>query len=418
MAEYRAPRGTKDILPPASGVWSYVESRLREIYRRYNYHEIRTPIFEETLLFVRGVGDTTDIVEKEMYTFTDKGKRSLTLRPEGTAPVVRSYIENKLYGQPQPLKFFYIGPMFRYERPQAGRYRQHHQTGVEVIGGDSALIDAEVIGLGLEILREFELQNWQVHLNSIGCKACRPHYIEKLKEYLSGKNGLCNDCKSRLTKNPLRSLDCKNPACREIIKKAPLVVDFLCDPCQAHFLHVQKYLSLQDIDFTIDPYLVRGLDYYTRTAFEIKTNKLGAQDSIFGGGRYDGLSEELGGPTAPGMGFGLGLERLLLALEEEGQLGFTSETPDAYFIVIGDEEVTNNAWRLLFELRHAGLQAEMDLLLRSPKSQMKAANRNNAKYTVFIGEEELRNDSLKVRNMSNGTEFAVKMTELVNFFKG
>ncbi|NLB64825.1 MAG: histidine--tRNA ligase [Fibrobacter sp.] len=415
MSELRAPRGTKDLLPPESQIWASIEGMLREIYKIYNYKEIRTPIFEDTALFIRGVGDTTDIVEKEMYTFNDKGGRSITLRPEGTASVVRSYIEHKLYGASQPLKFFYIGPMFRYERPQAGRYRQHHQTGIEVLGGDSPLIDAEVISLGLEILKNFKLTNWRLHLNSVGFPECRPAYTEKLITYLSDKSGLCEDCQKRYRRNPLRTLDCKSATCKEIIKDAPLLTNSLCIECHDHFQKLQEYLKIYGISYELDPFLVRGLDYYTRTAFEIKTKSSGSQNQIFGGGRYNGLAEQLGGPKSPGIGFGLGLERLFLALQEENSLEIPLAPLDVFVVTIGGDEVVAKGWEILYKLREANISADMDLLLRAPKGQMKAAGRNQAKYTVIIGEDELRANKLLLRDMDSGEEYTLDNNEIVKF---
>ncbi len=409
----KAPRGTRDILPPDSCLWNKVEGKIREKYRIYNYQEIKTPIFEETELFVRGVGGTTDIVEKEMYTFQDKGGRSITLRPEGTAPVVRAYIEHKLYGKSQPLKLYYFGPMFRYERPQAWRYRQHYQTGVEVMGGDSPFIDAEVILLGIEILKEFNLQNWVLHLNSIGCSQCRADYKNELIEFLKDKP-LCRDCESRLERNPLRVLDCKEGNCQKLLEGVPLVTDHICQECGDHFRKVQEILSVCGLDFRLDPFLVRGLDYYTRTAFEVKTKDLGAQDTIFGGGRYDGLSEEIGGPRAPGMGFGLGMERLLLAMKQEGQERGIKSYLDAYVVAVGDKQLLQG-WNTLREVRKAGFSADMDLMGRSLKSQMKGANRSGARYALIIGEEEAEEGFLQVRDMSSGEQDKVQKEDLVKY---
>ncbi len=409
----KAPRGTRDILPPASEVWDYVETRIKKIYRKRNFLEIRTPIFEETDLFVRGVGDTTDIVEKEMYTFNDKGGRSITLRPEGTAPVVRAYIENKLYGKPQPFKLFYFGPMFRYERPQAGRFRQHYQTGVEVIGGDSPLIDAEVIALGNDILREFSMDNWKLHLNSIGCRECRPVYIEKLKEFFRNET-VCRDCSDRIDRNPLRVLDCKSGECAALKNRTPSILDYLCPACSEHFAQVQQLLETLEIPFELDHTLVRGLDYYSRTAFEFKTRELGAQDTIIGGGRYDGLSELLGGPSSPGMGFGLGLDRFILMLENN-RLGNLETNPlEVFMVTIGEENVQKEGWRIMARVRKAGFSADMDLLQRSPKNQMKAANRIGARFTVILGEDELKQGVVQLKDMYEGTQSEVRIEELIH----
>ncbi len=412
----RAPRGTRDILPPASEVWDFVESRIKEIYKKRNFKEIRTPLFEDTELFVRGVGGTTDIVEKEMYTFNDKGGRSITLRPEGTAPVVRAYLEHKLFGQSQPFKLYYFGPMFRYERPQAGRYRQHYQTGVEVIGGDTPFIDAEVITLGIDILREFKMEEWVLHLNSIGCRECRPVYIQELKNFFK-KETVCRECSDRIDRNPLRVLDCKNEECAEIKQKAPSIIDFLCPACSEHFSEVQGLLGEREIPFSVDPTLVRGLDYYTRTAFEIKTSELGAQDTILGGGRYDGLAEELGGPRAPGIGFGMGLDRFILMLEKKQTELSGSKPLDVYLVAIGDKTVQKESWKRLNLLRQAGFSADMDLLMRSPKNQMKAANRAGARFTVIIGANELEQGVIQLKDMDEGTQVEVEIDQLINALK-
>ncbi len=412
----RAPRGTRDILPPASEVWDFVESRIKEIYKKRNFKEIRTPLFEDTELFVRGVGGTTDIVEKEMYTFNDKGGRSITLRPEGTAPVVRAYLEHKLFGQSQPFKLYYFGPMFRYERPQAGRYRQHYQTGVEVIGGDTPFIDAEVITLGIDILREFKMEEWVLHLNSIGCRECRPVYIQELKNFFK-KETVCRECSDRIDRNPLRVLDCKNEECAEIKQKAPSIIDFLCPACSEHFSEVQELLGEREIPFSVDPTLVRGLDYYTRTAFEIKTSELGAQDTILGGGRYDGLAEELGGPRAPGIGFGMGLDRFILMLEKKQTELSGSKPLDVYLVAIGDKTVQKESWKRLNLLRQAGFSADMDLLMRSPKNQMKAANRAGARFTVIIGANELEQGVIQLKDMDEGTQVEVEIDQLINALK-
>lgn len=414
----KAPRGTRDFLPPDTQVWHTLEKAIRNLYRCYNYQEIRTPIFEETDLFVRGVGDTTDIVEKEMYTFTDKGGRSLTLRPEGTASVVRAYIEHKLHGQAQPFKFFYFGPMFRYERPQAGRYRQHHQTGIEVLGGDTPLIDAEVISLGLDILGSLGLQKWELHLNSIGCQECRPPYIQSLKAYgLDREKELCHVCVQRLQRNPLRILDCKEAACKEALDGAPLIHESLCKGCKEHFEAVQMLLGDTGQKYRIDPFLVRGLDYYTRTAFEVKSKGLGAQDTIFGGGRYDGLSEQLGGSRAPGMGFGMGMERLVLALEQEKQELLSEPSIDVFLVVTESTEGLRTAWPLLQSLRKQGFQAEMDLLLRKFKGQFKQANRLSARYTVILGEEELEQKKVNIKDMVTGEQKQVAMDGIVDYIR-
>ncbi|MDI3547674.1 MAG: histidyl-tRNA synthetase [Halanaerobiales bacterium] len=409
----KAPRGTNDILPPLSLKWQYVEEKIRELLRVYNYEEIRTPIFEYTELFQRGIGETTDIVEKEMYTFTDKGGRSITLRPEGTAPVVRSFLENKLYGEAQPRKFFYIGPMFRYERPQAGRFRQFHQLGVEALGSNDPALDAEVILLGLNILEKLGLTDLETYINSIGCPKCRADYLEVLKGYLQEhREELCRDCQTRLERNPLRVLDCKNESCSRVVLEAPLIIDYLCDECDEHFNQVKDYLDYLEVKYQVDPTLVRGLDYYTNTAFEIKYRGLGAQDTIFGGGRYNGLAEEIGKKDIPGIGFAIGLERLMITLEEQGIELPVEKGIDLYITTIGDR-AKRAAFKYIYHLRKAGLKTEMDYLDRSVRSQMKAADRMNATYTIILGEDELDKGVATIRNMKSGEEVEIKLDKLV-----
>ena len=406
-----APRGTNDILPPASFKWQYLEEKAKEICRKYNYKEIRTPIFESTDLFIRGIGESTDIVEKEMYTFEDKGGRSITLRPEGTAPVVRSFIENKLYGRGLPFKFFYSGPMFRYERPQAGRYRQFHQFGVEVLGSDNPLVDVEIIKLGIDFLKEVGLSDFVVEINSVGCKECRPDYLEKLRDYFSSVNQeLCGDCKRRINTNPLRVLDCKVESCQKIIKDAPKITDNLCDKCKDDFETVKKGLNSLMIEYLEVPTLVRGLDYYTNTAFEIKSDDLGSQDAIFAGGRYNGLVEEIGDRNIPGVGFALGLERLEILLEDK-ELDIESGI-DIYIVTIG-EKAEREGFKYLNQLREAGISADKDYSGRSVKSQMKDADRKDSNYTIILGNEELESGQATLRNMRSGEEFSVVLNELV-----
>ena len=408
-----APRGTNDILPPVSLKWEYVLDKARDIMKNYNYSEIKTPHFEYTELFQRGIGEVTDIVEKEMYTFEDKGGRSLTLRPEGTASVMRAFMEHKIYGKAQPTKYFYFGPMFRYERPQAGRYRQHHQLGAEVLGSNDPAVDAELISLGLKLLSELQLTNVEVYLNSIGCMECREDYLDKLKDYLvKHQDDLCEDCQDRMNRNPLRVLDCKNESCSSIITDAPKIIDYLCDDCQEHFESVKDYLDILDIDYIVDPTLVRGLDYYTNTAFEIKYSGLGAQDTVFGGGRYNGLAEEIGGRSVPGIGFAIGIERLLLTLEEEGIELPIDKSIDLYITTIG-EKAKKKSFELLDKLRDTRLKAEIDYLDRSVGSQMKAADRMNADYTIIIGGNELNSGQATVRNMESGDETEINLDNLI-----
>ena len=415
--KFNAPRGTNDILPPDTLKWQYIEKKTHEIFSNYNYQEIRTPIFEYTELFQRGIGEVTDIVEKEMYTFEDKGGRSITLRPEGTASVIRSFLENKIYGQAQPTKYYYIGPMFRYERPQSGRFRQFHQLGVEAIASNDPALDAEIISLGMRLLQDFGLSDLELHLNSVGCGECRPAYVDQLKAYLNqNKEQLCDNCRSRIERNPLRVLDCKNENCQLVIKDAPKITDNLCQSCDDHFDNVQEYLDILDLDYIINPLLVRGLDYYTNTAFEIKDNALGAQDTVFGGGRYNGLAEEIGNRDLPGIGFALGIERLLLSLEAKNIELPVESGVDLYITVIGDK-AKKESFKLLDMLRNQGFKTEIDYLGRGVGSQMKSADRMNAEYTIIIGEDELNKNSATIRNMKSGDEKEIQLSNLLEEMK-
>ncbi|NLJ84704.1 MAG: histidine--tRNA ligase [Halanaerobiaceae bacterium] len=408
-----APRGTNDILPPLSLKWQYIEEAAKDIMARYNYQEIRTPIFEYTELFLRSIGETTDVVEKEMYTFADKGGRSITLRPEGTAGIVRAYLENKLYGQMQPVKLFYIGPMFRYERPQAGRFRQFHQLGVEVFGSNDPALDAEVITLGVNYLKELGLENLDIYINSIGCPECRQEYFKDLQEYFNqDRQDLCEDCQSRIDRNPMRVLDCKVDNSKEIVRNAPSILDYLCPGCQEHFASVREYLSVLGLEYTIDARMVRGLDYYTNTVFEIKYSGLGAQDTILAGGRYNGLAEEIGGKSIPGVGFAAGMERLLLTLEKEGlELPDSSEL-DIFMVTIG-AEARKEGLRYLYQFRNKGYKAEFDYLERSIKSQLKAADRLRARYVIILGENELAQGKALVRNMETGKQQEIALEKIL-----
>lgn len=408
-----SPRGTQDILPPASFKWQLVENAARNICRKYNYQEIRTPIFEYTELFSRGIGEATDIVEKEMYTFTDRGDRSVTLRPEMTASVVRSFLENKLYGGVQPTKLFYLGPMFRYERPQSGRYRQFHQFGVEVLGSNNPGLDVELMVMGIDFLQDLGLSNFFVELNSIGCQECRPDYIELLADYFTEHSeGLCADCKRRLKKNPLRILDCDE--CQSIIEDAPIILDHICDDCSHHFAAVREKLDLLAVSYNISPHLVRGLDYYTNTVFEVKSEELGAQDAIFSGGRYDGLVEEIGDREVPGAGWALGIERLLLLMEKDEE-EFIPEL-DVYIITIGDK-AESYALQLMRNLRDEGFSVDTDYLDRSVGSQMKDADRKDSNYCIIIGENELKENKVTLRDMSSGEEDMVDQENIINELK-
>lgn len=409
------PRGTNDILPADIDKWHQLEKIIHSVSKLYGYQEIRTPIFEHTELFLRGVGETTDIVEKEMYTFQDRGERSLTLRPEGTAPVVRAFVENKLYANPQPTKLYYFGPMFRYDRPQAGRYRQFHQFGVEVFGAEDPVIDAEVIAMAMDIYERLGLNDLTVLLNSVGCAHCRPIYQEELKKYLGReKSRLCPTCQNRFEKNPLRVFDCKSETCQEILTEAPTLRQLLCTECEEHFNKVQDYLQAFEVSYQVEPRLVRGLDYYTRTAFEITVSGIGAQSSIGGGGRYDGLVEQCGGPAMSGVGFALGLERILLALKEQGIEREEKEEIPLFVAALGEKAQLYGAI-VAQKLRKNGLAVEMDYLQRSLKAQLKAANRLGARYTVILGEEELANQEVVIRKMTDSTQRTIKLGELEEF---
>ncbi len=414
----KAPKGTKDVLPSQSGKWQFVEAVIRDICARFGYREIRTPVFEHTELFLRGVGDTTDIVQKEMYTFEDKGGRSLTLKPEGTAGAVRSFVENSLYAEAQPTKMYYLNcPVFRYERPQAGRLREHHQFGVEVFGAQGPSIDAEVISVALTLFHTLGIKSLALNINSIGCKKCRPAYNAALREYLKQKEeGLCRNCRERMVTNPLRTLDCKEETCRDIVHEAPVMLDCLCDECSAHFEGLKKRLEAAGIAYSVNPFIVRGLDYYTKTVFEIISTDIGAQGTVCGGGRYDGLVEELGGPSMPGIGFGLGLERLLLVLES---LGIELPEPrlcDAYVCTLG-EAAAVEGFCITSKLRADGIKAECDHINRSLKAQLKYAAKLGAKFVAIIGDDELQKAVAVVRDMEKSEENTVPLEELNLYIK-
>ncbi|WP_248549483.1 histidine--tRNA ligase [Paenibacillus odorifer] len=407
---FEKPTGTQDVLPGAVEKWQYIEGKARDLCRRFNYREIRTPMFEHTGLFERGVGETTDIVEGEMYTFKDKGDRDLALRPEGTAGVVRAYVQNKLYGEPDVSKLYYIGPMFRYERPQAGRYRQFHQFGIEAFGAVDPAIDAEVISMGYQFYKDLGLKDVRVELNSVGNAPSRAAYREKLLGFLRPmKDNLCSDCQRRIERNPLRVLDCKVD--QDKFTDAPSILDSLDDECITHFEKVKMHLDIMGVEFTINPRLVRGLDYYTHTAFEYKAAGIGSIDTVGGGGRYNGLVEEIGGPDQPGIGFGIGLERILLILEDQ-KVGLETAKPlDVYFVALGDEADIEISKQLYF-LRSQGFSAERDYLGRKMKAQMKSADRMSARYTAILGEDELKNGVIALKSMSTGEQQTVKLEEL------
>ncbi|MBQ3199862.1 MAG: histidine--tRNA ligase [Firmicutes bacterium] len=400
----KRPRGTNDFLPEDTVKWQYVENMLRELCRQFGYEELRTPIFEETELFLRGVGDTTDIVQKEMYTFEDAGGRSVTLRPENTASAVRAYVENKMFAGAQPTKLFYIGPMFRYERPQAGRFRQFHQFGIECFGASSPAADAEIIVLAWEFYRRLGLRNLELNVNSVGCPECRPVYRKALQDFLRPNlDKLCGTCQERFEKNPLRILDCKNPECQHHLVGAPTTIDALCDDCREHFNAVLRHLDAVGIPYKINEKLVRGLDYYTNTAFEILLSDIGAQSAVCGGGRYNRLVEEIGGKPTPGVGFALGMERVFNALQAQGIELPIKPKIDVFVAALG-AEASDVAFRLVTEMRRLGLAAEHDMMGRSLKAQFKYADKFNAAYTLVVGGDELSRGTVQLRDMKGSEQ--------------
>jgi len=417
---FQIPRGTQDILPGIIEKWQYIENVARDICRRYNYREIRTPIFEHTELFMRGVGDTTDIVQKEMYTFEDRGGRSLTLRPEGTAAVVRSFVENKMFGDPnQPVKLYYVGPMFRYERPQAGRFRQFVQFGIEALGSNDPAIDAEVIALAMDMYKELGLEKLKLIINSLGDLESRKAHREALIAHFKGQiHELCDDCQSRLEKNPMRILDCKKDREHEIMATAPSILDYLNDTSRVYFEKVQMYLKALGIEFEVDPRLVRGLDYYNHTAFEIMSDAegFGAITTLCGGGRYNGLVQEIGGPETPGIGFALSIERLLAALEAENISLPVEEGVDCYVVALG-EKAKDESVVIVNELRKAGIATEKDYQDRKVKAQFKAADRLKAKYVAVLGDDELAKGVINVKDMKTGEQTEVPLASLTEYIK-
>lgn len=405
------PRGTEDVLPKDSKLWQYIEKTAREVCDLYGYKEIRTPVFEHTELFQRGVGDTTDVVQKEMYTFEDKGGRSITLKPEGTATLVRSYIENSLYANPQPTKLSYIIPCFRYEKPQSGRLREFHQFGIECFGASGASTDAEIISLAWMFLKKLGLSGITLNINSIGCPVCKKEYNKKLRSYFEEYKGeLCPTCLERLEKNPMRIIDCKSEICSRIAKDAPKMVDHLCQECSDHFEETKERLSGMGIEFEVNPDIVRGLDYYTKTVFEFVSDCLGAQSTVCGGGRYSGLVEELGGKPADGIGFAAGIERLILVLKaQKGEAAQIDDGPDLFVAAMGDD-ADKMAQKLIFELRTKGIHAQQDLCGRSLKAQMKYADKLAAKFSMVIGDDEIANNKGNLKNMGTGEVKGVSLT--------
>lgn len=392
-----------------------MESCMREVCAAFGYREIRIPTFEHTELFLRSVGSTTDIVQKEMYTFEDKGGRSITLKPEGTAGVARAFVEHSLYNETLPVKMYYLfNPTFRYERPQAGRLREHHQFGIESFGAAGSSMDAEVILLAAAVLRRLGLSTLEVNLNSIGCPNCRPAYHAKLKEYFAQHiDQLCPTCAERLDRNPLRILDCKDPSCHAVVLDAPRTLDHLCSDCKAHFESLKGYLDNAGVHYIINPLLVRGLDYYNRTVFEILSPDIGAQSAVGGGGRYDGLIEEVGGPSTPGIGFGMGMERLMMALEARGLLPTDLDPQPVYVAAMGDA-ARAEAFRLAMELRGRGIPAECDHLNRSFKAQFKHADKLGSRLVVILGDNELSSGQWKLKNLSDGTESFIAKEQILD----
>jgi histidyl-tRNA synthetase len=412
MPEYAAPRGTNDVLPAESPKWEYVESKFREACALSGYRELRTPTFEHTELFTRNLGETTDVVSKEMYTFKDRGDRSITLRPEGTAPAMRAYVEHNLGANLPINKMYYIGRIFRYERPQAGRYREHTQLGVEAVGSIDPAVDAEVISLADRFYRSIGLDEFELRLNSIGCPVCRPRYREALLEFAAAKlDKLCPTCVTRYEQNPMRMFDCKNPECKQLLVDAPKLTDHLDEECTEHFVSVRRHLDDLGISYLLDPHLVRGFDYYTKTAFEFTSDKLGAQNAIGGGGRYDNLVEEMGGQPSPAVGFGIGLERVMVTLEKMGVELPVSAGVAAFIATMGDA-AHRAAVKLVSDLRQQGIPADMDFTGRSLKSQMKLADRLGAKYAIILGEDEIVSGSATVREMATSEQRTVPLAEL------
>lgn len=412
------PKGTKDVLPNQSCKWQFIEKSARETAEIFNIKEVRTPVFEHTELFLRGVGETTDVVNKEMYTFEDKGGRSITLKPEGTAGAVRLFIENGLASTPMPLKTYYITPCFRYERPQAGRLREFHQFGVEVFGAKSAETDAEVIFAASTFLNKLGIKKTELQINSIGCRICRAEYNKALKEYFRPHLAeMCETCRSRFDKNPLRMLDCKEEKCKKITADAPKILDFLCEDCNTHFEKVKSLLTANKVPYVVNSGIVRGLDYYTKTVFEFVSTDIGAQGAVCAGGRYDNLVEELGGPSLPAIGFAAGIERLMLLMENTG-VSFPDGQKPLIYVAGMDDATRAKAFEIVAQLRAKGINAEADLMERSVKAQFKYADKLGAQYVAVIGGNELISGEANIKNMTEGTQTAVKFDEIYSYLKG
>ncbi|MDP8200715.1 MAG: histidine--tRNA ligase [Candidatus Tenebribacter burtonii] len=417
MSRYKVPRGTFDILPDQSYKWQFVINAFREVARGFNYREIITPIFEKSGIFERSVGETSDIVEKEMYKFEDKKGRIFALRPEGTAPVVRSFIENGLMLKPNSSKLYYLGPMFRYDRPQKGRYRQFYQYGIENIGTMNPYADAEVIAFAYMFLSKLGLKNFVLQINNIGCKNCAKDYDNALKEYFKPNlDALCSDCRKRLEKNPKRVLDCKVKSCKEIARDAPSMLDYLDDDCRANFEKVQEYLNAMEIPYIVNPKIVRGLDYYSQTAFEFVDTNLGAQNTLIGGGRYDTLAEQLGGKNMPGIGFAGGFERLLLSMEEEKLPFGLQQKPKVYLVSLGDEARIAGI-KIIMELRENGISTEFDPDKTSMNAQMKAANKTGTEFALILGENELIKNKIILKDLGNGEQKVINISDIIMSIK-
>ena len=413
MPRFKAVRGTKDILPEEWPYWYYVERAIRKVTRLYGYQQIATPILEETGLYVRGVGQGTDIVDKEMYTFEDRGGRSLTLRPEFTAGIMRAYLEHGMHVLPKPVRLYSVGPIFRYERPEAGRYRQHTQFNVEAIGEQDPALDFEVISLALQFFQELGFSKYRLQLNSTGCPKCRPGYVSVLVDYYQDKRDvICDDCKRRLERNPLRVLDCKAEQCQPVIAGAPNIRDHLCDDCRAHFDQLLQYLDNAGIEYDINPRLVRGLDYYTKTVFEVWVQGIGSQNALCGGGRYDGLIEELGGPPTPGIGFGSGIERLVLTLQEQGIEVPPAPRPNVLLVHLG-AEAKAEAVRLVSELRQRAVPALVTYGQKSLRAQLRDANRAGVSVAAIIGEEELQKGVIQLKWLDRGEQETLPREEAI-----
>jgi len=409
---YRAPRGTSDILPQEQAYWRYIEQKVAETAKLYGYERLDAPVFEDTGLFARSVGEDTDIVTKEMYTFADRGGNQLTLRPEGTAPVCRAYLEHGLYNLPQPVRLYYLASIFRYERPQAGRYRQHYQFGYEAIGDGDPALDAEIIDIAWQFLLSLKLKHLSLQINSIGCKKCRPKYVAKLKaRYKKYAQDLCPECQTRLGRNPLRLLDCKKPSCQKIAGAAPKTLDYLCPECEEHFGKLKKYLELLSLPHAVNHHLVRGLDYYTRTVFEIQPEGGGAQSTIVGGGRYDDLIEELGGKPTPAIGFAAGIERIILNLKKQNAPVPPLPRPRVFIAYLGDE-AQEVAIKLASALRRAGIGVIEALGDKSLKAQLRQANSLGVAYAVIIGEQEVKTNTVILRDMTSAEQEAIPLNKL------